>query len=765
MRTPSEDEARMAHVIAYNYAEAHHQPKVGAPRINTSGCNLSHRPTTYCPSCFWQGCQYCGKQTAFGFSGWTDLCDDHKHMKHMVRKVPDGSEDFYIKDDSSSGTAASVGPSTGSSATASVGPATGSSATASVGPSTGSVATASAGPATGSSATASSGSASMAMGGSAGPSSAAIPQPSAPPAAPQGGSSKGKNRAVSQASAPMAAPFPLSSPSGASSSHGSSSDAPGSIKIKPDPDAIMISSGDEDESPDAAIIRKLQRSYPRFPIHYEPPGAGESVYTIRKVTIGTGSTPRNPALTAELHDLFMKIENGKEESKTYPPQPPFGFNRFTPAFSMGDAIRIQHFGQEEKFFVALQEVKARNQERPIHERVYENTIVDHFTHGTSKQNAQKIVDDGIRQDRSSLHRFGKGVYGSGGWLMNIPVSYAFGHSNSDPALLLCDLIVGRAANTDGRSDIDVPPPGYDSVGSGNKWVQVAMNQAEIRYKYIVTIHQERDFSKWEQQLKDIKDRHAKMLEEKEAKAKAKTAPKQPTGGGSMDLSGLMASVDADVPPNDPSTGAPKAADPSTGAPKDPSAAGPSSAKPLIKRLATDLSTKKPLIKRLATDLSTKKPPAKRLATDPSAKKPTKRKASDSSTGGATKRSAPSSSNFVVNANGMSASISITGGASVTVTNGNSNDGGKKRQREASSTKALSKNTRVKFTVGGGDPSGGAGDQSGGAASSSGAGASSGGASATDPAGGSSQDEGPYYKTTPEDTDDEEPDDSDDEDWA
>jgi hypothetical protein len=245
-----------------------------------------------------------------------------------------------------------------------------------------------------------------------------------------------------------------------------------------------------------------------------------------------------------------------------------------------------------------------------------------------------------------------------------------------------------------------------------------MNQAELRYKYIVTIHEERDLSKWEQQLKDIKDSRAKMLEEMEAKAKAKATPKQPTGDGAMNLSGLMASVDADVPPKDPSTGAPKAADLSTGAP------------------------------------SSAKPPTK--ATNPSAKQPTKRKASDSSTNGATKRSAPSSSNFVVNTNGMSASISVTGGASVTVTNGNSNDGGKKRQREASSIKAPSKNTRVKFTVGGGDPSGGAGDQSGGAASSS-------GASATDPAGGSPQDEGPYYKTTPEDTDDEEPDDSDDED--
>ena len=724
MGFPSEDEARMAHVIAYNYAEPQHQSKIGAPRMNDNGCNFSHRPTSHCDSCRWNECQECGQNLMASFTGWTGLCIHHSHMLYKVRNIPDGSDGFYIKDDSSNGTTApssstgaaapTAAPSGASSSSASIGQ---SSSAASIGQS---ISAASIGPSTGAS------------------QSGGTPQ-TKPNGG--GGSSKGKNRAVMPSGGPlMASSLPQSSPGGASSATpsdaGGGSYAGGGIVIKPDPDAIVISS--EDESPEAATIREIRKLYPGYPGHYDPPGQSESVYKVAEILICTGSTPNKQAYTKEVHDVFLMLDNGIEKSATYKKDPPYGFNRHVSSFKVVEILRIQHYGQEQKFLIAEQMAKARNQERPADERVPDDKIVTLFMHGTTVENAKKVVKDNIRQCRNSMHRFGKGLYATAG-IMSTAVSYAFGRYDDDPAIFICDFIVGRAAKTDGQDLTDVPPTGFDSIGSGDDWVLVATDQDALRFKYIVAIERATDDYDFQRQLKDIKDRYTKMLEEEET-AKAKKTLSAPVAGA-MDLSGLMASVDADEPPTmDPSDGGSSSVQLATG--------GPPNKKSTKPKTASAGGPSKPPTKRSAA--SAGGPPNKKSTKSADPGGPSTAKTS-------AKRNDPSSRKFVVNTNGMSASISITGGASVTVTNGNQSStagAGVKKPKRTYPTKTLSKNTRVKFMVG----------SSGGSGSSGGAGDPDGGADA----GGSTQEEEeePKYKTTPEDTtEEEESDDSDDSDWA
>lgn len=433
----------------------------------------------------------------------------------------------------------------------------------------------------------------------------------------------------------------------------------GGIVIKPDPDAIVISSEDEDNSPEAAVIRMIRRKFPQYPRHFIPPAVGEHVYTIGFHVIGTGNFAHKPEWVERVYNVFMEMDQGIKESQAYPPHPPSGFSRGTPAFSVGDIIQVQHFGQEQQFLIAVERVKARNQVRSPDEQVPDDTIVVRFAHGTTVRNAKSVVIDGVRQVRNAMHRFGKGLYGSNG-LLSTPVNYALGRTDDTPALLLGDVIAGRA--TEGRQDLDVPPPGYDSVGSGDKWVHVVTDPDMIRYRYIVKIRQESSFFKWDQQLQDIKDQRAKMLEEEAAKAKAKAQP-----AGAMDLSDLMASVDA---------------------------AGPPGTEPKVPASSVDAAEPPGIDPKVPTP-STGGPSTAKAAAKP--------------------RLQPAKSNqFLVTANGMSASISISGGASVTVTNGSTGNkrkrggsvgasvtvtngaGDKKKQTAA----RLPKNARVKFTVGG-----------------------------------------------------------------
>ena len=716
MGFPSEDEARMAHVIAYNYAEPQHQSKIGAPRMNDNGCNFSHRPTSHCDSCRWNECQECGQNLMASFTGWTGLCIHHSHMLYKVRNIPDGSDGFYIKDDSSNGTTApssstgaaapTAAPSGASSSSASIGQ---SSSAASIGPSTG-----------------------------------ASQSGGTPQTKPHGGggSSKGKNRAVMPSGGPlMASSLPQSSPGGASSATpsdaGGGSYAGGGIVIKPDPDAIVISS--EDESPEAATIREIRKLYPGYPGHYELPVPGESVYKVSEILICTGSTPTKQAYTKEVHDVFRMLDNGIEKSAAYKNNPPAGFDRHTPPIKVVEILRAQNYGQEQRVLIAEQVAKARNQERPANERVPDDKIMTLFMHGTTVKNAKKIVNENIRQCRNAMHRFGKGLYGTAG-IMSTAVSYAFGRYDDDPAILICDFIVGRTAKTDGDSLTDVPPKGYDSIGSGDDWVLVATEQDSLRFRYIVAIERAIDHYEFKRQLQHIEEQCIKLQEEEEAAKAKKTLSTPAVDKGAMDLSGLMASVDADEPPTmDPSDEGSSSVQLATG--------GPPNKKSTKPKTASAGGPSKPPTKRSAA--SAGGPPNKKSTKSADPGGPSTAKTS-------AKRNDPSSRKFVVNTNGMSASISITGGASVTVTNGNQSStagAGVKKPKRTYPTKTLSKNTRVKFMVG----------SSGGSGSSGGAGDPDGGADA----GGSTQEEDePKYKTTPEDTtEEEESDDSDDSDWA
>lgn len=91
------EQTRLVHISAALSVSPRNIPLVGVPTVhNLQFCNMSHKETSVCRFCRWNGCQGCGLIYGQGFSGWTGLCPAcSAHSSFTLPVIPDSWKEFY----------------------------------------------------------------------------------------------------------------------------------------------------------------------------------------------------------------------------------------------------------------------------------------------------------------------------------------------------------------------------------------------------------------------------------------------------------------------------------------------------------------------------------------------------------------------------------------------------------------------------------------------------------------------------------------------